>query len=188
MFGRILLFGIGSVLAASSLARAVRFLRALRRRPPEPLYAPPWAGAYRTRPAVPPPPEPPPPPPKLRDPRLQALGYALLSTLFAVGGALMAIFPHRAPDRFWGLICGTFFGAGAWVFWEQLAAGASLAPLPLRARRRALAVLALGGLGTIHAAAVADQVAPGDRLFGGGTGVLMVALGVVALWRSAKRG
>src|SRR6185437_9076524 len=80
----LVLEALGSVPAAIAAAQAARSLRGPRTPPPEPLYQPPWAGAYRTRPVVPPEPPPPRPAPPPR-PSRGPIGHALVSTAFAVG-------------------------------------------------------------------------------------------------------
>ena len=178
----LVLESIGAVPAAATAARAARFLRGPRVPPPEPLFQPPWAGAYRTRPTVPPEPSVPAPAPPPR-PSRGPVGFALLSTAFAIGGASMAHAPRHAADRFWGLVNLVFFGLGAWVFWEQVAAGALGPELPAPARHRGLVVLFFVGLAATYVGITAEGVPRFDRGVVAGVGALLT---VMTAWRAWK--
>jgi hypothetical protein len=175
MFGVVYLLALealGAAPAAVVALGAVRVVLRPRRPPPEPLFQRPWAGAYRTRPTVPREPAPPP-----ARPRRHPVGHLLASTALAVGGAILACGADGGRDRFWGLLHVAFFGTGAWVFWEQLAAGAPGLVLPLRARRRALVVTFLAGIAAAYLGITADGVPIFGRGVAIGTGALMAAVG-----------
>jgi len=167
----------GAGVASISLGQAMRCLIGPRRAPPEPLYQAPWAGAYRTRPVVPP--EPPPLPAEAAPTRAPApppyreVGYALLSTMFAGTGALMAWHPGEANDRFLGLTNMLFFGLSAWLFWEQSAdpdrAAHILSPT---AQRRAVPLTGVAGLASMALALGSSDVSPAARVLVGAVGAV----------------
>jgi hypothetical protein len=175
----------GSLLAASILARAVRSLSPSRPPAPPPLYAPPWAGAYRTRPGVPPAPVPR-PVPAPPSPRRDAIGLALLSTAFAAAGAFLLFRSKQPHDEFWGLNSVALFGLGAWVFWEQVAAGTGA--LPPQAQRRAQVGLVIAGAIMLMASLTSPYIDLLHRVMFGGIGALLVPFALAALWKNARAG
>jgi hypothetical protein len=183
----LVLEAVGAVAATPLLAQAVQGLEWPRPPDPEPFYRRPWAGAYRTRPAVPPvpPPAPPPAPPRSREPH-SPVGFALLSMAFVAAGLFMLLHATRPDQLFWGLVCVVFFGLATWVFWEQVAAGTQV--LPPAAQRRVQGGLVLVGVVMAWTAYVFPEVDAAHRALIGGVGVLGVIFGWRAVWRSRRAG
>lgn len=183
----LVLEAIGAVAAAPLFIHAMRGLSWPRPPDPDPLYQQPWAGAYRTRPAVPPaPPPPPPPPPAKAEAPHSPVGFALLSMAFVAGGVFMLLHATKPEQQFWGLLDVVFFGLATWVFWEQVLAGTPM--LPPAAQRRAQGGLVLVGLIMLWAAYVFPEVDGAHRALIGGAGVLGVIFGGQAVWRSWHAG
>jgi hypothetical protein len=131
-----------------------RALLLLRRRPRS-LWEPPWAGAYRTRPALEPEPEPRvarPPSPKTETPLL-----GLISAAFVAAGVFIARGGRQPDDRLCGLSTVIFFGLCLYVFVEQMIQGT-----PVRSRsggRRMLAALGVAGVALVYLG-IAEATAP----------------------------
>jgi hypothetical protein len=182
----LVLEAIGAVPVALVTAQAARFLRGPGKPPPEPLFQPPWAGAYRTRPFVSPAPQ----PPAARPPRPDRgpLGHAFLCTVLAAAGALLAGTSHHGSGHFWGLVNLVFFGPGAWLLWEQVAAGAPGSQLPRTAQYRMLVVMFFAGLAEVYVGITAEapDVSGLHRCLVAGSGALLALVSVWRIWKPRR--